>query len=339
MSSKLHGLVWEGCAFTGMILSRVTVMARLADFSNEEGYSWPAIETIRRQIGAKSENTVISAIKELERDGWLVKQERKVGNRNLSNVYRLNVDKLERTAEAARKHYRKISRSQSSTSIIEGSIDGGSTVEGSNIEGSNFGGSNIEKKGEIDPSTIAPDPSLKTDPSDKRSSCPDASQPDEPKHNVNLDDEFLSRHPDAVVFSPKKRQWGSVNDLTCAKWIWQKVLALYEQAAESDGEIARPKEPNWVLWANEIRLMCAQDGRTHRQICELFSRANRDPFWCRNVLSPAKLREQWDQLTLKFSNLPLDTANKTGGYESLDFDSTDWLDGVEDKLRDHGVFQ
>ncbi|EGD9748831.1 DNA-binding protein, partial [Escherichia coli] len=28
MSSKLHGLVWEGCAFTGMILSRVAVMAR-----------------------------------------------------------------------------------------------------------------------------------------------------------------------------------------------------------------------------------------------------------------------------------------------------------------------
>ncbi|HGV6311158.1 TPA: hypothetical protein PIZ83_RS25455, partial [Escherichia coli] len=29
MSSKLHGLAWEGCAFTGMILSRVAVMARL----------------------------------------------------------------------------------------------------------------------------------------------------------------------------------------------------------------------------------------------------------------------------------------------------------------------
>ncbi|HHN0739697.1 TPA: helix-turn-helix domain-containing protein, partial [Escherichia coli] len=36
MSSKLHGLVWEGCAFTGMILSRVAVMARLADYSNDE---------------------------------------------------------------------------------------------------------------------------------------------------------------------------------------------------------------------------------------------------------------------------------------------------------------
>lgn len=42
MSSKLHGLVWEGCAFTGMILSRVAVMARLADYSNDEGLSWPA---------------------------------------------------------------------------------------------------------------------------------------------------------------------------------------------------------------------------------------------------------------------------------------------------------
>ncbi len=28
-------------------------MARLADYSNDEGVSWPAIETIRRQIGAE----------------------------------------------------------------------------------------------------------------------------------------------------------------------------------------------------------------------------------------------------------------------------------------------
>ena len=78
MSSKLHGLVWEGCAFTGMILSRVAVMARLADYSNDEGVSWPAIETIRRQIGARSESTVKSAIAELAKEGWLTKEERKL---------------------------------------------------------------------------------------------------------------------------------------------------------------------------------------------------------------------------------------------------------------------
>lgn len=79
--------------------------------------------------------------------------------------------------------------------------------------------------------------------------------------------------------------------MTCAQWLWKKIIALYEQAAECDGEVVRPKEPNWTAWANEIRLMCVQDGRTHKQICEMYSRVSRDPFWCRNVLSPSKLRE------------------------------------------------
>ncbi|MGE4940104.1 helix-turn-helix domain-containing protein, partial [Yersinia enterocolitica] len=115
MSSKLHGLVWEGCAFAGLILSRVAVMARLADYSNDEGVSWPAVETIQQQIGAKSKTTVSSAIDELEREGWLVKQERKVGGRNLSNLYILNVEKLELAASAAKQHYRKEKKQPSKT--------------------------------------------------------------------------------------------------------------------------------------------------------------------------------------------------------------------------------
>lgn len=131
----------------------------------------------------------------------------------------------------------------------------------------------------------------------KTPSCPEASQPDA---LVNSND-FLSRHPTAVVFSAAKRQWGTQEDLTCAEWIWGKIIRLYEQAAESDGELVRPKEPNWVSWANEVRLMCTQDNRNHRQICELYGRVNRDPFWCKNILSPSKLREKWDELSLKLS--------------------------------------
>lgn len=131
----------------------------------------------------------------------------------------------------------------------------------------------------------------------KTPSCPEASQPDAV---VNPND-FLSRHPTAVVFSAAKRQWGTQEDLTCAEWIWGKIIRLYEQAAESDGELVRPKEPNWVSWANEVRLMCTQDNRNHRQICELYGRVNRDPFWCKNILSPSKLREKWDELSLKLS--------------------------------------
>lgn len=52
MSTKLTGYVWDGCAASGMKLSSVAIMARPADFSNDEGVCWPSIETIARQIGA-----------------------------------------------------------------------------------------------------------------------------------------------------------------------------------------------------------------------------------------------------------------------------------------------
>ncbi|EBQ9003873.1 helix-turn-helix domain-containing protein [Salmonella enterica subsp. enterica serovar Blockley] len=303
MSSKLHGLVWEGCAHAGLDLSRVAVMARLADYSNDEGLSWPAIETIKRQIGVRSKNTVSAAINELEQGGWLVKKERKSGGRNLSNLYQINVEKVEAAAAAAREAYKPKKRGARNNPpninppTVDPSINDGLTVDPSNFDPPTVEGSTIDKNSPVKGSTIDPDPSVNTDPSDKRSSCPDASQPDD----ETPDDDFLKRHPDAVVYSAKKRQWGSHDDLTCAQWIWKKIASLYERAAETDGELVRPKEPNWMAWANEIRLMREQDNRTHKQICELFSRANRDSFWCRNILSPSKLREKWDELSLKLS--------------------------------------
>ncbi|MBQ4926525.1 hypothetical protein FDK33_24880 [Citrobacter werkmanii] len=130
-------------------------------------------------------------------------------------------------------------------------------------------------------------------------SCPEASQPD--AEGLSPVEQFLAKHPEAVTWNVPNRQWGSQDDLTCAEYLWGKIIAMYEQAAESDGEVARPKEPNWASWANEVRLMVTQDGRTHKQICALFKRANKDSFWRKNVLSPSKLREKWDELSLKLS--------------------------------------
>lgn len=130
-------------------------------------------------------------------------------------------------------------------------------------------------------------------------SCPEASQPD--AESSSPVEQFLAKHPEAVTWNVPNRQWGSQDDLTCAEYLWGKIIAMYEQAAESDGEVARPKEPNWASWANEVRLMVTQDGRTHKQICALFKRANKDSFWRKNVLSPSKLREKWDELSLKLS--------------------------------------
>ncbi|EEA5172399.1 phage portal protein [Salmonella enterica] len=94
MSTKLTGYVWDACAASGMKLSSVAIMARLADFSNDEGVCWPSIETISRQLGA-GVSTVRTAIAKLEADGWLSRKARRQGNRNASNVYQLNVAKLQ----------------------------------------------------------------------------------------------------------------------------------------------------------------------------------------------------------------------------------------------------
>lgn len=80
MSTKLTGYVWDGCAASGMKLSSVAIMARLADFSNDEGVCWPSIETIARQIGAGM-STVRTAIARLEAEGWLTRKARRQGIR------------------------------------------------------------------------------------------------------------------------------------------------------------------------------------------------------------------------------------------------------------------
>lgn len=176
MSSKLHGLVWEACAFKGLIISEIAVMARLADFSNDEGVSWPAVTTIQRQIGAKSENTVRSAIKKLEAKGWLKKQERRVGGKNNSNVYKLNVDMLERSAAEAKMFYSPPKeQSKFDASEIEGS-----KFEGSKSEASNNGSAPPQILRE-DPSMVEGDPSLdpSLDPSSKKPSCRVPADPDD----------------------------------------------------------------------------------------------------------------------------------------------------------------
>lgn len=145
-------------------------------------------------------------------------------------------------------------------------------------------------------------------------SSPAAAQQDDDKQPKD----FLSRHPDAVVYDVKKRQWGRADDLTCAKWIWHLVRKLYEKAAEEDSTVTIPEDPDWALWSNDIRLMCIQDGRDHKQICELYRRVWHDAFWKKNIKCPAKLRVQWDEVSLKLSP----AANQQPAREDKAFKST-----------------
>jgi len=100
-----------------------------------------------------------------------------------------------------------------------------------------------------------------------------------------------SVRPDAAVQTPKGDKWGTADDLKAAQWIYAKVLTVSPVA----------QQPRWPAWANDIRLMRSALNVTHREICEVFTWANTDPFWQTNILSPAKLRKQWAMLRAQMS--------------------------------------
>ena len=81
----------------------------------------------------------------------------------------------------------------------------------------------------------------------------------------------------------------SPDDMRAAEWIFELLKKLNPEF----------KVKSMDSWANCVRLMRERDGRTHRDICELFQWANQDSFWSLNILSPSILREKLVQLSIK----------------------------------------
>lgn len=87
-----------------------------------------------------------------------------------------------------------------------------------------------------------------------------------------------------------RREWRFSDwDAQFARRMFQDIRRLVPTA----------KEPTYGAWANELRLMREQDARPPTEIEAVWSWTHADSFWKSNVLSPAKLREKWDQLQAK----------------------------------------
>ena len=80
-------------------------------------------------------------------------------------------------------------------------------------------------------------------------------------------------------------------DMETARWIYRKLLQM------NPGH----KKPNGQSWAETIRKIRELDGKTDTEIRTLFAYANEDHFWKTNILSPNKLREKWDMLTIRMN--------------------------------------
>ncbi|MGK0703694.1 conserved phage C-terminal domain-containing protein [Yokenella regensburgei] len=165
MSVKLSAYVWDGCAAAGIKGNKLLIMLRLADFASDEGIAYPSVATIARQLGA-GRSTVITLLGELEKGGWLTKKERRQGQRNTSNLYTLNVERLRQAAAGAFSHSPDSERPKAERSKAEGS-------DSERTEPAENQGSHGPETGH-DPSVNSkPDPSGKSKPP-----CPVPAEPD-----------------------------------------------------------------------------------------------------------------------------------------------------------------
>lgn len=114
-----------------------------------------------------------------------------------------------------------------------------------------------------------------------------------PERSV-IESDSLSHSLSHSQKSSRQKLRFSEDDMAVASWMWEQIQQL------ASGQ----KPPNLNSWANVIRLMRECDNRTHAQIRVVFEWAHRDGFWATNILSPQKLRRQFDSLLVKSSAQP-----------------------------------
>lgn len=210
MSSKILGNVWEACAAHDVKGAKLMIMARLADYSNDDGVSYPSVETICRQLGL-GESTVRTAIAELEVAGWLRREARRKGNRNTSNLYYLNADRLENLARIEKDRVQAIKNQLKSGALFHPSVSEPSKTEPSESEPSNgFHPSESGKKGVFTRQNLTPDPQVnsKHEPQDIGASAKAA----EPTRNAKQDyspefEEAWQVYPKRAGGNPKPSAW------------------------------------------------------------------------------------------------------------------------------------
>ncbi|HBK4845387.1 MULTISPECIES: helix-turn-helix domain-containing protein [Enterobacter cloacae complex] len=159
MSSKILGNVWDACAAHDIKGAKLVIMARLADYSNDDGVCYPSVETICRQLGL-GESTVRTAIAELESSGWLRRESRRKGNRNTSNLYHLNAERLEALARIEKDKVAAL-KQQRRTNGFHPSESDPSKSEPSDSGCSNgFHPSDSDKNGVFTRQNLTPDPQV-----------------------------------------------------------------------------------------------------------------------------------------------------------------------------------
>ncbi|HID4550591.1 TPA: helix-turn-helix domain-containing protein [Enterobacter cloacae] len=159
MSSKILGNVWDACAAHDIKGAKLVIMARLADYSNDDGVCYPSVETICRQLGL-GESTVRTAIAELESSGWLRREARRKGNRNTSNLYHLNAERLEALARIEKDKVAALKQQRRTNGFHPSDSDPSKTEPSDSGCSNGFHPSDSDKNGVFTRQNLTPDPQV-----------------------------------------------------------------------------------------------------------------------------------------------------------------------------------
>lgn len=159
MSSKILGNVWDACAAHDIKGAKLVIMARLADYSNDDGVCYPSVETICRQLGL-GESTVRTAIAELESSGWLRRESRRKGNRNTSNLYHLNAERLEALARIEKDKVAALKQQGRTNGFHPSDSDHSKSEPSDSVCSNGFHPSDSDKNGIFTRQNLTPDPQV-----------------------------------------------------------------------------------------------------------------------------------------------------------------------------------
>jgi predicted phage replisome organizer len=105
---------------------------------------------------------------------------------------------------------------------------------------------------------------------------------------------------------------------------------LFELMQKNNPKI---KKPNLKTWCKDFDFILRIDKRSPGDIEKLIQWCQQDPFWMKNILSPAKLRKQFDRLWLQVKETQ-NTGNIQEGYQKA-LDQA--MENIRNQKRKDGV--
>lgn len=240
--------------------------------------AWPSIELLIDETGM-SRSTLLKYLGVAVKAGWLTRwRRRRVGEQWAQNHYRLSIPD-----SVAHAHLRDVE------SVVHGPAGGPDAPDDavdSGVDGE------LGPCDGLDDAELGAGDELDADSGGDQVREPDTNTPlTDVKNKTSLvpTDAGTTVSGESDEPDSDERYRYESEDYRQAEWIFAAILGMNP----------KHRKPNLEVWAQDIRLMRERDGHTHREIAVLFRWANTNTFWRQNILSPAKLRAQWDQLVIR----------------------------------------